>query len=57
MRDETVDPVELDEYSAKVDGSFEGRQMKLFADYGAIETLEGDEIEGAIILNTRSTAS
>lgn len=50
MRDETVDPVELEEYSAKVDASFEGHEMELLADYGAIETLEGDEIEGAVIL-------
>lgn len=50
MRDETLDPVELAEYSARVDASFEGHEMKLLADYGALETLEGDEIEGAVIL-------
>lgn len=49
-RDETVDPVELEEYFAKVDASFEGHPMKLLADYGTIETLEGGEIEGAVIL-------
>lgn len=50
MRDETVDPAELAQYSAKVEASFEGHEMKLLADYGAIETLEGEEIEGAVIL-------
>lgn len=50
MRDETVDQVELDEYSAKVDASFEGHDMTLLADYGSIDVLEGDDIEGAVIL-------
>lgn len=50
MRDETVDPVELKEYSANVDATFEGHEMNLLADYGTIETLEGNEIEGAVIL-------
>lgn len=50
MRDETVDLVELEEYSTKVDASFDGHDMKLLVDYGTIETLEGDEIEGAVIL-------
>lgn len=50
MRDETVDPDELAEYSAKADASFAGHEMTPLADYGAIETLEGDEIEGAVIL-------
>lgn len=54
MRDETVDPVELEEYSTKVDTSFEGHDMKLLVDYGTIETLEGDEIEGAVILEFRN---
>ncbi len=50
MRDETVDPAELAQYSAKVSASFDGHQVKPLADYGAIETLEGDGIEGAVIL-------
>ena len=49
-REETIDQVELYEYFAKVDASFADHPMKLLADYGAIETLEGDEIEGAVIL-------
>ncbi|MFD1910646.1 DUF1330 domain-containing protein [Halodurantibacterium flavum] len=50
MRDETLDPVEFQEYSNKVDASFEGHEMTPLADYGDLETLEGDEIEGAVIL-------
>jgi uncharacterized protein (DUF1330 family) len=49
-RDETVDPVELRKYFAKVDGSFDDHPMKVLVDYGRIETLEGEEIEGAVIL-------
>lgn len=51
VRDETVNPVELEEYSAKVGASFEGHDVKFLADYGTIETLEGGEIEGAVISN------
>jgi uncharacterized protein (DUF1330 family) len=50
MRDETVDPVGLEQYSANVDASFEEREVKFLADYSTIETLVGDEIEGAVIL-------
>lgn len=50
MRDEMVDRVEFEEYAAKVDASFEGHNVKFLADYGTIETLEGAEIEGAVIL-------
>ena len=50
IRDETVDPVELDAYSAKVAASFEGHDVTFLADYGPFETLEGDDIEGAVIL-------
>ena len=50
MRDETVNPAQFEEYSAKVGASFEGHEVKFLADYGTIETLEGDEIEGAVIL-------
>lgn len=49
-RDETIDRTELETYSARVDASFEGHDMKPLADYGTLETLEGDEIEGAVIL-------
>ncbi len=50
IRDETTDPVELEEYSARVGASFEGRDVRFLADYGTVETLEGAEIEGAVIL-------
>lgn len=50
MRDKTVETVELDTYFAKVDATFEGHEVKLLADYGVIEVLEGEAIEGAVIL-------
>lgn len=50
IRDETTNAVELGEYSATVGASFEGHDVTFLADYGTIETLEGDEIEGAVIL-------
>lgn len=50
MRDETVDAAEFEAYSAKVGASFDGRDVKYLADYGSIETLEGNPIEGAVIL-------
>lgn len=49
-RDEIVDPAEFDKYVADVDASFEGHEMNLLADYGTFETLEGEEIDGAVIL-------
>ena len=50
IRDETLDAAELAEYSAQVGPSFDGHDVKFLADYGTIETLEGHEIEGAVIL-------
>ncbi len=50
MRDEMIDRGEFEQYSVAVDASFEGRNVKFLADYGTIETLEGAEIEGAVIL-------
>lgn len=49
-RDATIDQVELDTYSAKVGASFDGHDVTYLADYGKHETLEGDDIEGAVIL-------
>lgn len=50
MRDGIVDAAEFQEYISKVDASFEGHEVRFLADYGLIETLEGEEIEGAVIL-------
>lgn len=50
LREETTDPAALEEYSARVGASFEGHEVKFLADYGEIETLEGDEVEGAVII-------
>lgn len=50
MRDKTLDPTELAKYSTDVDASFDGHNVEFLADYGAIETLEGPQIEGAVVL-------
>lgn len=57
MRDETLNPVELEKYSADVDVSFEGHDVTFLADYGTIETLEGHAIEGAVILQFPNMAA
>lgn len=50
-RDETTDPVELALYSQTVGSTFEGHDVTFLATYGAIETLEGAPVEGAVILS------
>lgn len=57
MREQTFDQNELDKYAAQVDASFNQHNFKLLVDYGAIETLEGEEIEGAVILEFPSISS
>ena len=43
-------PVRTRRCSQKVGSSFEGRDLKFLATYGALETLEGSPIQGAVIL-------
>lgn len=50
LRNGIVDPAEFQTYLDKVDASFEGHDVTFLADYGAIETLEGEAVEGAVIL-------
>lgn len=54
-REEMISPVEFAKYSANVEASFEGHDVKFLADYGGLEILEGDEIEGAVILEFPNT--
>ena len=49
-KEEVTDQSELDAYSQKVGSSFEGHDLKFLATYGALETLEGSSIQGAVIL-------
>ncbi len=57
IKEEVTDQSELDAYSAKVGNSFEGRDLKFLATYGALETLEGPSIQGAVILEFPDTAA
>lgn len=50
IKEDVTDQSELDAYSQKVGSSFEGRDLKFLATYGALETLEGPPIQGAVIL-------
>ncbi|TCP35516.1 uncharacterized protein DUF1330 [Sphingomonas sp. BK235] len=50
LRNGIVDPAEFQTYLDKVDASFEGHDVTFLADYGAIETLEGEAVEGAVFL-------
>lgn len=50
IKEEVTDQSELDAYSREVGGSFEGRNLKFLATYGALETLEGPPVQGAVIL-------
>ncbi len=49
-REETTDPQELATYSAGVGPSFEGHDVTFLAAYGAMQHLEGEPVEGAVIL-------
>jgi len=49
-REKTLDQAEMDEYSQKVKATFAGHQIKFHAAYGPHEMLEGDPIEGAVII-------
>lgn len=51
LRHGIVDPAEFQTYLDKVDASFEGHDVTFLADYGAIETLEGEAVEGAVFLH------
>lgn len=50
IKEEVIDQSELNAYSAKVSASFKDREVNFLAAYGALETLEGPPIQGAVIL-------
>jgi len=49
LRENTLDPSELEEYWAKAPATLEGRPIKILAAYGRHVTLEGPEVEGVVI--------
>jgi uncharacterized protein (DUF1330 family) len=50
IRKRTSNPAELEVYSQKAPASLAGRPVTIHALYGPHETIEGEEIEGAAIL-------
>jgi len=57
IKEEVTDQSELDAYSATVSASFKNRDVKFLATYGALETVEGPPIQGAVILEFPNTAA
>ena len=49
MREKTLDQAELEIYWSKIRATLEGRPIKILAAYGRHVTLEGPEVEGAVV--------
>jgi uncharacterized protein (DUF1330 family) len=56
MRDRMIDQAEFDIYSPLAGASLQGHPITPLAFYGAIETLEGPPIEGAVIVSFPTVA-
>lgn len=56
-REHTTDPLELQRYTQKAPLAREGRDIARLAFYGQFEVLEGDPIEGAVILRFADMAA
>ena len=56
VRNEITDPGEMKQYQAKAPLAREGRTLKPLAFYGAVETLEGPTVDGAVILEFPTVA-
>jgi hypothetical protein len=50
IRDETINPAELEAYGPKSQAAAVGHSLTPLAVYGAFDVLEGPAIEGAVIL-------
>ena len=50
VREETTDAAALAEYGPKAALAAQGHPLKPLALYGALEQLEGDAVEGAVII-------
>jgi uncharacterized protein (DUF1330 family) len=48
-REKTLDEAELKLYWDKIRATFEGHQVKVLVNYGRLEVLEGDPVEGIVI--------
>jgi uncharacterized protein (DUF1330 family) len=50
IREQTIDPVTLADYGPRASLAAQGHPLKPLATYGTLDQLEGDPIEGAVIL-------
>ncbi|KEA09333.1 hypothetical protein A6U85_31605 [Agrobacterium sp. 13-626] len=50
VRDRITDPVEFKKYEERAPAASVGQPMTPLAFYGAVETLEGDKVDGAVII-------
>src|SRR5258708_10186583 len=48
-REKTLDEAELTIYWDKIRATFAGHQVKVLVNYGRLEALEGDTVEGIVI--------
>ena len=48
-REKTLDEAELKIYWDKIRATFAGHQVKVLVNYGRLEVLEGDPVEGVVI--------
>lgn len=56
VRDRITDPAEFSQYEEMAPAASVGHPVTPLAYYGAVETLEGAEVEGAVILEFPSLA-
>jgi uncharacterized protein (DUF1330 family) len=57
VRDRITDPDEFKTYGQMAPLAREGRDMKALAFYGAVKTLEGDTVDGSVIIEFPSMAA
>jgi uncharacterized protein (DUF1330 family) len=57
IREQTVDPAALADYGPRASLAAQGHPLKPLAAYGALDQLEGDPIEGAVLLEFPDMAS
>jgi uncharacterized protein (DUF1330 family) len=50
IKEKTIDQSKLDVYANKIMDTFEKHPMKLHSAYGRVEVLEGDPVEGVVIM-------
>lgn len=57
IRETTTDPAELATYGEKVQAARAGHEMRALVRYGAFEVLEGDPVEGVVVLEFPTIAA